>query len=85
MRKVNEKNNHESQWNDDIRMMRLYMIEFLVVAWAGADRQADQLKGTGIVCDGLSHCCSTPNPLHQTWALTETWGTGSTATVWLTF
>lgn len=25
-------------------------------------------KGTRVVCDGLRHCCSTPNPLHQSWA-----------------
>lgn len=29
-------------------------------------------KATRIVGDGLSHCCSTPNPLHQTWAHTAT-------------
>lgn len=50
------------------------MIESPVVVWAGADRQADQLKGAGIVSDGLSHCCSTPNPLHQTWAHTQQHG-----------
>lgn len=53
-------------WPDEIG--NLGFLSSIMVAWAGAD----QHKGTRVVCDGLSHCCSTPNPLHQTWAHTAT-------------
>lgn len=32
---------------------------------------ADQQTGARVGSDGLSHRCSTPNPLHQTWAHTQ--------------
>lgn len=54
-------------WPDEIE--NLGLLSLIMVAWA----RADQNKGTRVVSDGLSHCCSTPNPLHQTWAHTATY------------
>lgn len=54
-------------WPDEIE--NLGLLSLIMVAWA----RADQNKGTRVVSDGLSHCCSTTNPLHQTWAHTATY------------